>query len=173
MENLRKLIREVPNFPKEGINFYDITTLLKDADGLRQTIDALAEHWKGEKIDTVIGVESRGFIFAAPLAYNLGAGFVPVRKPKKLPAEKVSVSYELEYGRDTLEMHKDAVGEGHRVLIVDDLLATGGTAKAVVDLVEGLGGKIVGLHFVVELDFLKGREKFNGYNLHSLIRYDS
>lgn len=173
MENLRKLIREVPNFPKEGINFYDITTLLKDADGLRQTIDALAGHWKGERIDTVIGVESRGFIFAAPLAYNLGAGFVPVRKPKKLPAEKVSVSYELEYGRDTLEMHKDAVGEGHRVLIVDDLLATGGTAKAVVDLVEGLGGEIVGLHFVVELDFLNGRQKFNGYNLHSLIRYDS
>jgi adenine phosphoribosyltransferase len=173
MENLRKLIREVPNFPKEGINFYDITTLLKDADGLRETIDALAAHWKNEKIDTVIGVESRGFIFATPLAYQLGAGFVPVRKPKKLPAEKVSVSYELEYGHDTLEMHKDAVGEGHRVLIVDDLLATGGTAKAVVDLVEGLGGDIVGLHFVVELDFLNGREKFNGYNLHSLIRYDS
>ncbi len=173
MENLRKLIREVPNFPKEGINFYDITTLLKDADGLRETIDALAAHWKDEKIDTVIGVESRGFIFATPLAYQLGAGFVPVRKPKKLPAEKVSVSYELEYGHDTLEMHKDAVGEGHRVLIVDDLLATGGTAKAVVDLVEGLGGDIVGLHFVVELDFLNGREKFNGYNLHSLIRYDS
>lgn len=173
MENLRKLIREVPNFPKEGINFYDITTLLKDAEGLRETIDALAAHWKDEKIDTVIGVESRGFIFATPLAYQLGAGFVPVRKPKKLPAEKVSVSYELEYGHDTLEMHKDAVGEGHRVLIVDDLLATGGTAKAVVDLVEGLGGDIVGLHFVVELDFLNGREKFNGYNLHSLIRYDS
>jgi adenine phosphoribosyltransferase len=173
MENLRKLIREVPNFPKEGINFYDITTLLKDAEGLRETIDALAAHWKNEKIDTVIGVESRGFIFATPLAYQLGAGFVPVRKPKKLPAEKVSVSYELEYGHDTLEMHKDAVGEGHRVLIVDDLLATGGTAKAVVDLVEGLGGDIVGLHFVVELDFLNGREKFNGYNLHSLIRYDS
>lgn len=173
MENLRKLIREVPNFPKEGINFYDITTLLKDAEGLRETIDALAAHWRDEKIDTVIGVESRGFIFATPLAYQLGAGFVPVRKPKKLPAEKVSVSYELEYGHDTLEMHKDAVGEGHRVLIVDDLLATGGTAKAVVDLVEGLGGDIVGLHFVVELDFLNGREKFNGYNLHSLIRYDS
>lgn len=173
MENLKKLIREVPDFPKAGINFYDITTLLKDAEGLKQTIDALAAEYEGEKIDTVIGVESRGFIFAAPLAYHLGAGFVPVRKPKKLPAEKVSVSYDLEYGQDTLEMHKDAVGEGHRVLIMDDLLATGGTAKAVVDLVEGLGGEIVGLLFVVELDFLKGREKFNGYDVRALINYDS
>lgn len=173
MEHLRQLIREVPDFPKPGINFYDITTLLKDADGLRQTIDALADLTSDEKVDTVIGVESRGFIFAAPLAYKLGAGFVPVRKPKKLPAEKVSVSYDLEYGQDTLEMHKDAVGEGHRVLIVDDLLATGGTAKAVVDLVEGLGGKVAGLLFVVELDFLKGRNKFNGYDVRSLISYDS
>lgn len=173
MENLRKLIREVPDFPKPGINFYDITTLLKDSEGLKQTIDALIEQIKGQEIDTVIGVESRGFIFAAPLAYQLGAGFVPVRKPKKLPAEKVSVSYDLEYGQDTLEMHKDAVGEGHRVLIVDDLLATGGTARAVVDLVEGLGGKIVGLSFVIELGFLKGREKFNGYDVRSLINYDS
>ena len=173
MDHLKKLIREVRDFPKEGINFYDITTLLKDAEGLKQTVDALADQFKGEQIDTVIGVESRGFIFAAPLAYNLGAGFVPVRKPKKLPAEKVSVSYDLEYGQDTLEMHKDAVGMGHKVLIVDDLLATGGTAKAVVDLVEGLNGKIVGLLFLVELDFLKGREKFNGYNVRSLIRYDS
>jgi adenine phosphoribosyltransferase len=173
MDKLKKLIREVRDFPKAGINFYDITTLLKDADGLRHTIDALAEQYKGETIDTVIGVESRGFIFAAPLAYHLNAGFVPVRKPKKLPAEKVSVSYDLEYGQDTLEMHKDAVGEGHKVLIVDDLLATGGTAKAVVDLVEGLGGKIVGLLFVVELDFLNGRQKFDGYDVRSLIRYDS
>lgn len=173
MEHLRKLIREVPDFPKVGINFYDITTLLKDADGLKQTIDALADAYRGEQIDTVIGVESRGFIFAAPLAYHLGAGFVPVRKPKKLPAECVSVSYELEYGQDTLEMHKDAVGMGHKVLIVDDLLATGGTAKAVVDLVEGMNGKIVGLLFLVELDFLKGREKFDGYDVRSLIKYDS
>src|SRR5215217_1538157 len=157
MENLKKLIREVPDFPKPGINFYDITTLLKDPTGLEETIDTLTEQCRGMDIDTVIGVESRGFISAAPLAYHLGAGFVPVRKPKKLPAEKVSVSYDLEYGQDTLEMHKDAVGEGHRVLIVDDLLATGGTAKAVVDLVEGLGGKIVGLSFVVELNFLNGR----------------
>ena len=173
MDHLRKLIREVPDFPKEGINFYDITTLLKDAEGLKQTIDALAEQFAGERIDTIIGVESRGFIFAAPLAYQLGAGFVPVRKPKKLPAEKISVSYDLEYGTDTLEMHRDAVGEGHKVLIVDDLLATGGTAKAVVDLVEQLGGEIVGLLFLVELDFLNGRAKFDGYDVRSLIRYDS
>lgn len=173
MDHLRKLIREVPDFPKEGINFYDITTLLKDAGGLKQTIDALAGQFDGERIDTVIGVESRGFIFAAPLAYHLGAGFVPVRKPKKLPAERISVSYDLEYGTDTLEMHKDAVGMGHKVLIVDDLLATGGTAKAVVDLVEQLGGEIVGLLFLVELDFLNGREKFEGYDVRSLIRYDS
>jgi len=173
MDKLRSLIREVPDFPKPGINFYDITTLLKDADGLRLTIDALAELAGSQKIDTVIGVESRGFIFATPLAIRLGAGFVPVRKPKKLPAEKVSISYDLEYGQDTLEIHKDAIGEGHNVLIVDDLLATGGTAKAVVDLVEGLGGKIVGLLFVVELDFLHGRAKFNGHVVNSLIRYDS
>ena len=173
MDKLRSLIREVPDFPKPGINFYDITTLLKDAEGLKLTIDALAELAGSQKIDTVIGVESRGFIFATPLAIRLGAGFVPVRKPKKLPAEKVSISYDLEYGQDTLEIHKDAIGEGHNVLIVDDLLATGGTAKAVVDLVEGLGGKIVGLLFVVELDFLHGRAKFNGHVVNSLIRYDS
>lgn len=173
MDSLRQLIREVPDFPKPGINFYDITTLLKDPEGLENTVDALTEACRGMNIDTVIGVESRGFIFATPVAYQLGAGFVPVRKPKKLPAEKVSVSYDLEYGQDTLEMHKDAVGEGHRVLIVDDLLATGGTARAVVDLVEGLGGVVAGLLFVVELNFLKGREKFDGYNVQSLIRYDS
>jgi adenine phosphoribosyltransferase len=172
MEHLKKLIREVPDFPKPGINFYDITTLLKDENGFKQTIDGLANQFKGEKIDTMIGVESRGFIFAAPLAYQLGAGFVPVRKPKKLPAEKVSVSYDLEYGQDTLEMHKDAVGEGHRVLIVDDLLATGGTARAVVDLVEGLGGIVVGLSFVIELNFLNGRAKFEGHNVKSLLSYN-
>jgi adenine phosphoribosyltransferase len=173
MESLRKLIREVPDFPKPGINFYDITTLLLNPDGLRQTIDALEERCDDENINTVIGVESRGFIFAAPLAYKLGAGFIPVRKPKKLPAECVSISYDLEYGQDTLEMHKDAVGEGHRVLIVDDLLATGGTARAVVDLVESVGGHVAGLLFVVELNFLNGREKFNGYDVRSLIQYDS
>lgn len=173
MDNLKKLIREVPDFPKPGINFYDITTLLKDPHGLEQTIDALTEQCRGMEIDTIIGVESRGFIFATPLAYQLGAGFIPVRKPKKLPAECVSVSYDLEYGQDTLEMHKDAVGEGHRVLIVDDLLATGGTAKAVVDLVESVGGKVAALLFVVELDFLGGRKKFDGYDVRSLVHYDS
>ena len=173
MENLRKLIREVPDFPKPGINFYDITTLLKDPDGFERTIDALTEQCRGMQIDTIIGIESRGFIFATPLAYQLGAGFIPVRKPKKLPAECVSVSYELEYGQDTLEMHKDAVGKGHRVLIVDDLLATGGTAKAVVDLVEGVGGTVEALLFVVELNFLHGRDRFEGYDVRSLIRYDS
>ncbi len=173
MDNLKKLIREVPDFPKPGINFYDITTLLLDPEGLEGTIDALTERCRGMNIDTVIGVESRGFIFATPVAYQLGAGFIPVRKPKKLPAEKVSISYDLEYGQDTLEMHKDAVGEGHRILIVDDLLATGGTAKAVVDLAESVGGTVAGLLFVVELDFLNGRQKFDGYNVQSLIHYDS
>lgn len=173
MEHLRKLIREVPDFPKPGINFYDITTLLLDPEGLKNTIDALVGEIGHGHIDTVIGVESRGFIFATPIAYKIGAGFIPVRKPKKLPAEKVSVSYELEYGTDTLEMHKDAVGDGHRVLIVDDLLATGGTAKAVVDLVESVGGVVAGLLFVVELDFLGGRSKFDGYDVRSLINYDS
>jgi len=173
METLKKMIREVPDFPKPGINFYDITTLLLNPEGLEMTVDALVENCRGVNIDTVIGVESRGFIFATPVAYQLGAGFIPVRKPKKLPAECVSVSYELEYGTDTLEMHKDAVGEGHNVLIVDDLLATGGTAKAVVDLVESVGGTVAGLLFVVELNFLKGREKFNGYDVKSLIQYDS
>jgi adenine phosphoribosyltransferase len=173
MDALKKLIREVPDFPKPGINFYDITTLLKDPNGLKLTIDALTDEYSSQKIHTVIGVESRGFIFGAPLAYQLGAGFVPVRKPKKLPAETVSVSYELEYGSDTLEIHKDAIGEGHKVLIVDDLLATGGTARAVVDLVKKLGGDIVGLSFIVELNFLNGREKFDGYDVRSLISYDS
>ncbi|MEQ1606216.1 MAG: adenine phosphoribosyltransferase [Pyrinomonadaceae bacterium] len=173
MENLRKLIREVPDFPKPGINFYDITTLLIDPEGLEGTIDAMTEQCRGLEIDTVIGVESRGFIFATPIAYQIGAGFIPVRKPKKLPAEKVSISYDLEYGQDTLEMHKDAVGEGHKVLIVDDLLATGGTAKAVVDLVESVGGEVAALLFVVELNFLNGRSKFDGYDVRSLIRYDS
>src|SRR5207253_6664930 len=159
MNDLKKLIREVPDFPKPGINFYDITTLLKHPDGLRQTVDALAAEFEGTRIDAVLGIEARGFIFAPALAYQLGAGFVPVRKPRKLPAECASISYDLEYGQDTLEIHKDAVGHGHRVIIADDLLATGGTAKAVVDLVEGLGGQVVGLVFVVELEFLPGREK--------------
>jgi adenine phosphoribosyltransferase len=173
MENLRKLIREVPDFPKAGINFYDITTLLKSPEGLRETVDALAETFEGTKVDAVIGVEARGFIFAPALAYHLGTGFVPVRKPRKLPAECASISYDLEYGQDTLEIHRDAISEGHRVIIADDLLATGGTAKAVVDLVESLGGTVVGLVFVVELEFLPGRKNLQGYDVRSLIKYQS
>ncbi|HKP47624.1 MAG TPA: adenine phosphoribosyltransferase [Pyrinomonadaceae bacterium] len=173
MDNLKELIREVPDFPKPGINFYDITTLLKHPDGLRQTVDALAAQYEGAKVDTVIGVEARGFIFAPALAYHLGAGFVPVRKPKKLPAECASISYDLEYGQDTLEIHRDAVGNGHRVIIADDLLATGGTAKAVCNLVEQLGGTVAGLVFVVELEFLPGRQKLEGYDVRSLIKYQS
>ena len=173
MDDLKQLIREVPDFPKAGINFYDITTLLKHPEGLRRTVDALSAEFRGEQIETVIGIEARGFIFAPAVAYHLGAGFVPVRKPRKLPAECASISYELEYGQDTLEIHRDAVGSGHRVLIADDLLATGGTAKAVVDLVEGLGGKVVGLAFVIELEFLPGRKKLEGYDVRSLIKYQS
>ncbi len=173
MNDLKALIREVPDFPKPGINFYDITTLLKQPEGLRRTVDALAAQFSGEKVDTVIGIEARGFIFAPALAYHMGAGFVPVRKPRKLPAECASISYDLEYGQDTLEIHRDAIGAGHRVLIADDLLATGGTAKAVVDLVEGLGGTVAGLVFVVELEFLPGRELLAGYDVRSLIKYQS
>jgi adenine phosphoribosyltransferase len=173
MDELKKLIREVPDFPKPGINFYDITTLLKHPAGLRQTVDALAAEFAGAQIDAVVGIEARGFIFAPALAYHLGAGFVPVRKPRKLPAERASISYDLEYGQDTLEIHRDAIGNGHRVIIADDLLATGGTARAVVDLVESLGGKIEGLVFVVELEFLAGRKKLEGYDVRSLIKYQS
>lgn len=172
MDNLKKLIRTVPDFPKPGIQFYDITTLLKDPYGLRTTIDRLVELIDDPSVDTVIGVEARGFIFAPALAYRLKAGFVPVRKPRKLPAETESVSYALEYGTDTLEIHKDAIGEGCRVVIADDLLATGGTAKAVVDLVERLGGTVAGLAFVVELNFLNGRERLSGYKVSSLLEYD-
>jgi adenine phosphoribosyltransferase len=173
MDDLKKLIREVPDFPKPGINFYDITTLLKHPDGLRKTVDALAAAFDGAKVDTVVGVEARGFIFAPALAYHMGAGFVPVRKPKKLPAECASISYDLEYGQDTLEIHRDAIGNGHRVIIADDLLATGGTAKAVCNLVEDLGGTVTGLVFVVELEFLPGRQKLEGYDVRSLIKYQS
>lgn len=173
MNDLKKLIREVPDFPKPGINFYDITTLLKHPDGLRQTVDALAAEYEGERVDAVIGVEARGFIFAPALAYHLGTGFVPVRKPKKLPAECASISYDLEYGQDTLEIHRDAIGNGHRVIIADDLLATGGTAKAVCNLVEELGGTVAGLVFVVELEFLPGRQRLEGYDVRSLIKYQS
>ena len=173
MDNLKNLIRTVPDFPKPGIQFYDITTLLKDPYGLRTTIDRLVEMIDDPQVDTVIGIEARGFIFAPALAYRLKAGFVPVRKPRKLPAETESVSYALEYGTDTLEIHKDAIGKGCRVVIADDLLATGGTAKAVVDLVERLGGTVAALAFVVELNFLNGRERLAGYKVTSLLDYDS
>jgi adenine phosphoribosyltransferase len=173
MDNLKKLIREVPDFPKPGINFYDITTLLKQPKGLRLTVDALSAQFEEEKVDVVLGIEARGFIFAPALAYHLNAGFVPVRKPGKLPAETARMSYALEYGEDALEIHRDAVSAGQRVIIADDLLATGGTAKAAVDLVEGLGGVVAGLVFVVELEFLPGRKKLEGYDVRSLIKYQS
>jgi adenine phosphoribosyltransferase len=172
LDILKKLIREVPDFPKPGILFYDITTMLKDPRGLRGTIDALRTHYTGTEVDIVIGIESRGFIFAPAVAYALGAGFVPVRKPKKLPAKISSVSYDLEYGSDILEVHTDAISKGTRVLIVDDLLATGGTARAVTRLVEGLGGVVVGLGFVVEFTFLNGRGRLGGYEVYSLLQYD-
>src|SRR3954463_8699556 len=157
-EPLKRLIREVPDFPKKGILFYDITTLLKDKTGFATLIDALAEHYIEKGVDVVVGIEARGFIFGPALAYRLNAGFVPVRKPKKLPAETARITYDLEYGTDTLEIHKDAIQKGQRVVIVDDLLATGGTAKACGELVQSLGGDIAGMAFAVELDFLNGRQ---------------
>ena len=172
MEELKRLIREVPDFPKPGILFYDITTLLKDAEGFRSVIDGLKRHYQNAHVDTVLGIEARGFIFAPALAYALGAGFVPVRKPKKLPAECVSVTYDLEYGSDSLEMHKDAIGQGHRVLIVDDLLATGGTAAAAARMVGNVGGSVAGAGFVVELTFLNGRQKLPGLDVFSLLQYN-
>ena len=169
--NLKSLIREVPDFPKPGINFYDITTLLKDSAGLRAVIDQLVDGYKGKGIEIVAGIEARGFIFAPAVAYALEAGFVPVRKPKKLPAATERVEYELEYGTDIVEIHRDAVQPGQKVLIVDDVLATGGTARAVAQLIEKLGGNVVGLSFVIELDFLKGREKLPGHKVNSLLHY--
>jgi len=172
MEDLKKLIREVPDYPKPGILFYDITTLLKDKDGFRVLIDRFCAHYEGHKIDLVAGIEARGFIFAPALAYQLGAGFLPVRKPKKLPAKTAKVSYALEYGTDTLEMHEDAVQKGQRVLVCDDLLATGGTAAAAVELIRSLGGIVEGAAFAVELSFLKGRAKLAGLDVFSLMQYD-
>jgi len=171
-EALKKLIREVPDFPKKGILFYDITTLLKDKLGLATLIDALAEHYLKADIDLVLGMEARGFIFAPALAYRLNAGFVPLRKPGKLPAATAKFDYALEYGTNTLEIHKDAIQKGQRILIVDDLLATGGTANATAKLAASLGAEIAGLGFVVELDFLKGREKLPDYDVFSLLHYD-
>jgi adenine phosphoribosyltransferase len=171
MDPLKSLIREVPDFPKPGILFYDITTLLKDHAGLRSIIDSLCNHYHGKGIEMVIGIEARGFIFAPAVAYALNAGFAPIRKPKKLPAAVERVEYALEYGTDAIEIHRDAVKPGQSVLIVDDVLATGGTAAAAAKLVENLGGKLAGLGFIIELDFLKGRDRLNGYDVMSLIHY--
>ena len=171
-EPLKELVRTVPDFPKPGILFYDITTLLKDKVGFAALIDALAAHYIGKDIDLVLGIEARGFIFGPALAYRLNAGFVPVRKPKKLPAKTISVTYELEYGSDKLELHADAIEPGQKVVLVDDLLATGGTMEATIQLVKQLGGEIAGLGFAVELDFLKGRAKFPEYDVFSLLHYD-
>ena len=172
MDDLKKLIREIPDYPKPGILFYDITTLLKDQQGFHAVIDRLCDHYAGHKIDLVVGIEARGFIFAPALAYRLGAGFVPVRKPKKLPAKTAQVSYALEYGTDTLEIHEDAVQKGQNVLLCDDLLATGGTAAAAVQLIRSLGGKVDGAAFAVELSFLHGRDKLPGLDVFSLMQYD-
>ena len=170
-EELRAKIREIPDFPKPGILFYDITTLLKDPKAFKQAIDLMTKPYEGEKIDIVVGMESRGFIFSAPMAYRLGAGLVPVRKLGKLPAETITVEYALEYGSNTLEIHRDSIEAGQKVLIVDDLLATGGTVKGTIELIERLQGDVVGLAFLVELEFLKGRERLEGHRVTSVIRY--
>ncbi len=172
MEELKKLIREVPDWPKPGILFYDLTTLLQDAEGLRAVLDNLASHYSSQKIDVVAGIEARGFIIAPALAYQLGAGFVPMRKPNKLPWRTSSVTYALEYGTDSLEIHEDAVQPGQRVLLCDDLLATGGTAAAGVQLLRQLGAEVAGVGFAVELTFLRGREKLPNLDVYSLIQYD-
>ena len=171
MKELKKKIREVPDFPKPGILFYDLTTLLKDREGLRSIMDILTEEYKEKRIDRVVGIESRGFIFAPALAYNLNAGFVLVRKKGKLPAESISASYDLEYGQDVLEMHKDSIEPGQRVLIIDDLIATGGTAAATAQMVRQLKGEVVALAFIVELELLKGREKLDGSEIFSILKY--
>ncbi|MFY9824996.1 MAG: adenine phosphoribosyltransferase [Thermoanaerobaculia bacterium] len=171
MEDLKAYIREVPDFPKPGILFYDITTLLQHPLALRMTVDRFVWFFAQKRIDKVVGIESRGFIFAPTVAYNLNAGFVPVRKPGKLPYQRASQGYDLEYGTDSIEMHNDAILPGEQVLIVDDLIATGGTALAAAKLVESLGGKVAGFGFLVELTFLPGRKKLQGYEVESLIQY--
>jgi adenine phosphoribosyltransferase len=169
--DLKAAIREIPDWPKKGILFYDVTTLLKQGRCFQQTVDALIDPYKDLQVDLVLGIEARGFIFAPPVAYALKAGFVPVRKPGKLPAETLKASYELEYGTDSLEIHRDAIKPGQRVLIVDDLIATGGTAKAVAGMVETMGADLLGLAFLVELTFLKGRDKLTQFNVHSILKY--
>jgi adenine phosphoribosyltransferase len=169
--DLAKMIRDVPDFPKEGILFKDITTLIKDARAFKEVIDRLADHYAGEQIDLVVAVEARGYILGAPIAYKLGAGFVPVRKKGKLPAETVREEYELEYGTDSVEMHCDAIQPGRRVLIVDDLIATGGSAAATARLVERLGGEVAGIAFLIELTFLNGVEQLRDYDVFTMIEY--
>ncbi len=171
LEQIQALVRTVPDFPKEGILFRDITPVLRDPEALRSVIDHMLEYCKDQQIDAVVGIESRGFMFAVPLALALGAGFVPVRKLGKLPAEVVQAEYSLEYGTNTVEMHRDAIQPGERIIIVDDLIATGGTAAAAIDLVEQLGGEVAGLLFFVELAALKGRESLQGYEVESLVTY--
>ena len=171
MDHLKALIREVPGFPKPGINFYDITTLLKDDAGYRTVIDGLCAAAATMPCDVVLGIEARGFMFAPTVAYAIGKGFIPVRKPGKLPHQTTRVEYALEYGHDSLEIHTDAIGPGQRVLVVDDVLATGGTAGAVGRLVENLGGQVAGFAFVIELDFLNGRSKLGSHAITSLIHY--
>lgn len=169
--DLAKMIRDVPDFPKEGILFKDITTLIKEPQAFREVIDRLADHYAGQEIDLVVAVEARGYIFGAPIAYKLGAGFVPVRKEGKLPAETVREEYELEYGTDSVEMHRDAIRPGQKVLIVDDLIATGGSAAATTRLVERLGGEVVSIAFLIELTFLNGVEKLKDYDVFTMIEY--
>jgi len=171
MKKLSDYIRDIPDFPKKGIIFKDITTLLKDKIGFAQAIDEMCEKIKNIKVDKIIGIESRGFIFASAMCYKLNAGLVLVRKPGKLPSETESISYELEYGEDTIEIHKDSISKGEKILVVDDLIATGGTAKAVCDVVEKLGGEIVATEFLIELSFLEGRKKLKNYPFFSLIKF--
>jgi adenine phosphoribosyltransferase len=169
--DLKEKIRVIQDFPAKGIRFKDITTLLKDGKAFRDAINELAEYYKDKEIDLVVGPEARGFAIGAPVAYVLGAGFVPVRKPGKLPADTIKYSYDLEYGKDSLEIHRDAIRSGSRVLIVDDLLATGGTTQASIQLVEQLGGKVAGLGFVIELSYLNGRENLSRYDIRTLVTY--
>jgi len=171
MIDLAKLIRDVPDFPIEGVLFKDITTLLRDAAGFKAAVDALVAHYADAELDQIVAIESRGFIFGAPMAYALGIGFVPVRKLGKLPSETITVEYQLEYGTSQLEMHTDGIEPGDRVLVVDDLLATGGSAKATCELIERLGGHVAGLAFLIELETLHGREALDGYPIFSLIRF--
>ncbi|MBI4790427.1 MAG: adenine phosphoribosyltransferase [Chloroflexi bacterium] len=170
--DLARLIRAIPDFPVKGILFRDITTLIRDGEAFQEAIDVMVEHYIDTDIDVVAAVEARGWIFGAPLAYELGAGFVPIRKPSKLPADKLSLSYSLEYGANTLEVHRDAIAPGTRVLLVDDLLATGGSARAAAELVEKLGGKVVGIAFLIELVDLHGRDKLKDYEIYSMIQFE-